>query len=201
MAFSCWKRRNSVKHNARKRVPRRSICSRRKQYSSATGNSNTQQEPKKAAPALMWYDSNCALHHTEYCFPHLLQLSCCQRTSYKYWGKQMCYPCSTTGSSNYSSTSYLSRLTALCRYDWGVPLSAFPMHLHYLHNSRFQLLHWFWLFVLHCGTHHLFLHHAVLMQCSLVLVQYPLLMSFTQVLYRGKETNKKQVLSGSRAWC
>lgn len=69
-----------------------------------------------------------------------------------------------------------------------------PRHLPYLHNSRLQLLHRFRFFVLHSGTHHLLLHHAVLMQCSLVLVQYPLLMSFTQVLY-GKR--KKQVLSGS----
>lgn len=75
------------------------------------------------------------------------------------------------------------------------PTLCSPRCLLYLHNPRFQLLHRFWLLVLHSGTHHLLLHHAVLVQCSLVLVQYPLLVPFTQVLY-GKR--KQQVCSWSQ---
>lgn len=75
------------------------------------------------------------------------------------------------------------------------PTLCSPRCLPYLHNPRLQLLHRFWLFVLHSGTHHLLLHHAVLVQGSLVLVQYPLLVPFTQVLY-GKR--KQQVCSGSQ---
>lgn len=75
------------------------------------------------------------------------------------------------------------------------PTLCSPRCLPYLHNPGFQLLHRFWLFVLHSGTHHLLLHHAVLVQRSLVLVQYPLLVPFTQVLY-GKR--KQQVRSGSQ---
>ena len=119
--------------------------------------------------------------------------------SSKSWGKQMCFPCGTACSSNYpkyrlpfQSNAFLQIwLSCIAAPLQGPSMTlCSPRHLPYLHNPRLQLLHRFWFFVLHSGTHHLLLHHAVLMQCSLVLVQYPLLMPFTQVLYGRWKKNR-----------
>lgn len=52
----------------------------------------------------------------------------------------------------------------------------------HLNNARLQLLHRRLLFGLHRGTHHLPLHHAVLVQGSLVLVEDALLVALAEVL-------------------
>lgn len=52
----------------------------------------------------------------------------------------------------------------------------------HLNNARLQLLHRCLLFGLHRGTHHLPLHHAVLVQGSLVLMEYALLVTLAEVL-------------------
>lgn len=52
----------------------------------------------------------------------------------------------------------------------------------HLNNARLQLLHRRLLFGLHRGAHHLPLHHAVLVQGSLVLVEDALLVTLAEVL-------------------
>ena len=52
----------------------------------------------------------------------------------------------------------------------------------HLNNPWLQLLHRRLLFGLHCGAHHLPLHHAVLVQSSLVLVEDALLVALAEIL-------------------
>ena len=91
----------------------------------------------------------------------------------------------------YSPTNYMQYLTwygfiegrkgHLKEKKWSAKLPNCADHV-YLYNAWLQLLHRYLLLGLHCGTHHLPLHHTVLLQGSLVLMQHSLLMAFTQVL-------------------
>lgn len=60
-----------------------------------------------------------------------------------------------------------------------------------LNNPRFQLLHGRLLLWLHGGAHHLPLHHAVLVQSPLVLVEHALLVALTEVSVRLQQVQEK----------
>lgn len=205
IAFSCWKKRNSVNFIARKRVPRRFSCSGRKQHSSLHSHLKRIPKPQKrqlldpfntAATALSILQA-AAFHSTgNRPFAEEPVISVEENKHVFRVAQQVDQITESTGHPFNLMPLFANRTELHSSTIMGVQHHALLSQASaYLHNPRLQLLHWFRFFVLHCGTHHLLLHQAVLMQCSLVLVQYPLLMSFTQVLYGKRKT---QVLSEAK---
>lgn len=63
--------------------------------------------------------------------------------------------------------------------------------MEHLNNAGLQLLHRRLLFGLHGGAHHLPLHHAVLVQRSLVLVEDAFLVPLAEILRVGADRDMR----------